>query len=640
MPTERLHDWHDTSRAGVGMRAVACLLILSALSCPALGEETPGAAGETIFTAHCAECHNAGVMRAPDVSALRQLSPASIKAALTGGSMSSQGQRLSAAEIDAVSRFLGSNSAPVARAAASCTKSIPLPADAFAEPHWNGWGVDAAQHRFQPAAMAQLAAADVPSLKLKWAFGFDGVTYAYAQPTIIAGRLFIGSAESKAYSLSAETGCVIWMFETKAPVRTAISIGIDARGWSAYFGDQHANAYALDALTGKLRWVTHVEDHPAAVITGAPTLVDRVLYVPVTSYEEVTGAEVHYPCCTFRGSIVALDTATGKVLWKSYSIAETPKPVRTNHLGVQLFGPSGAGIWSSPAVDPAGGMLYATTGDSYSDPPAAGSDAFMAFRLADGELAWSHQMTEGDAFNLACIGAMPGSNCPEANGPDFDFGSSPILVQLAGGKRALVAGQKSGVVYAVDPDRQGAIIWQRRLGEGGKQGGVQWGAAADAHDVYVALSDVRTRRVPDATPGAQQSPRGPNFLLNPRVGGGLFALALDTGEVVWHTPHPGCGDAPGCSPAQSAAVTAIPGVVFSGGLDGHLRAYDAASGRIIWDVDTKGSYRTVNETTAFGGSLDGPGPVVVGGLLYVTSGYAHYGGAPGNVLLAFSVGGK
>jgi polyvinyl alcohol dehydrogenase (cytochrome) len=547
MPTERLHDWHDTSRAGVGMRAVACLLILSALSCPALGEETPGAAGETIFTAHCAECHNAGVMRAPDVSALRQLSPASIKAALTGGSMSSQGQRLSAAEIDAVSRFLGSNSAPVARAAASCTKSIPLPADAFAEPHWNGWGVDAAQHRFQPAAMAQLAAADVPSLKLKWAFGFDGVTYAYAQPTIIAGRLFIGSAESKAYSLSAETGCVIWMFETKAPVRTAISIGIDARGWSAYFGDQHANAYALDALTGKLRWVTHVEDHPAAVITGAPTLVDRVLYVPVTSYEEVTGAEVHYPCCTFRGSIVALDTATGKVLWKSYSIAETPKPVRTNHLGVQLFGPSGAGIWSSPAVDPAGGMLYATTGDSYSDPPAAGSDAFMAFRLADGELAWSHQMTEGDAFNLACIGAMPGSNCPEANGPDFDFGSSPILVQLAGGKRALVAGQKSGVVYAVDPDRQGAIIWQRRLGEGGKQGGVQWGAAADARDVYVALSDVRTRRVPDATPGAQQSPRGPNFLLNPRVGGGLFALALDTGEVVWHTPHPGCGDAPGCS---------------------------------------------------------------------------------------------
>ena len=231
------------------MRVVAYLLILSALSCPALCEETPGAAGETIFRAHCAECHNGGVMRAPEVSALRQLSAASIKAALTGGSMSTQGQRLSAAEVDAVSRFLGTNSAVVS-AAAACTNAIPLSADAFAEPHWNGWGVDGAQHRFQPATMAQLAAADVPNLKLKWAFGFDGVAHAYAQPTIVAGRLFVGSANSKIYSLDAKTGCVIWMFETKAPVRTAISIAIDARGWSAFFGDQRANAYALDALTG------------------------------------------------------------------------------------------------------------------------------------------------------------------------------------------------------------------------------------------------------------------------------------------------------------------------------------------------------------------------------------------------------
>jgi polyvinyl alcohol dehydrogenase (cytochrome) len=529
----------------------------------------------------------------------------------------------------------------VASAAAACTKTIPVPADAFAEPHWNGWGVDLAQHRFQPAAMAQLAAADVPKLKLKWAFGFDGVNRAYAQPTIVAGRLFIGSANGKIYSLDAKTGCTLWVFEAAAPVRTAISIGIDGRGWSAYFGDQWANAYALDALTGKLLWKTHVDDHPAAVITGAPTLVDAVLYVPVTSHEEGTGANPYYPCCTFRGSIAALDTATGKVLWKSYSIAEAPKPVRTNQLGVQLFGPSGAGIWSSPAVDPARGMLYTTTGDSYSDPPAATSDAILAFRLDNGEQAWSRQMTAGDAYTVACAFFAPGTgNCPEANGPDFDFGSSPILVQLANSKRALIAAQKSGVVYAVDPDRQGAIIWQRRVGKGGKQGGVEWGAAVDERNVYVALSDVRVRRVPASTAGAQKSVFGPSFLLDPAAGGGLFALALDTGEVVWHTPHPGCGDAPGCSPAQSAAVTAIPGVVFSGGVDGHLRAYDAASGRIIWDVNTKATFETVNGTTAMGGSLDGPGPVVVGGMLYVNSGYGFLGGAPGNVLLAFSVGGK
>jgi polyvinyl alcohol dehydrogenase (cytochrome) len=623
------------------MRAIAWLLILYAVCSPAFAEEARDASGEALFRAHCVKCHDGSVIRAPDAAALRLLPAAAIKAALTSGSMSAQGQELSAAEIDAVSRFLGNNSAPAPSAEAACTKTIPVPADAFAQPHWNGWGVDLAQHRFQPAAMAQLAAADVPKLKLKWAFAFDGVNRAYAQPTIVAGRLFIGSANGKIYSLDAKTGCVIWMFQAYAPVRTAISIGVDARGWSAYFGDQQANAYALDALTGKLLWETHVDDHPAAIITGAPTLVDPVLYVPVTSYEEGTGANPYYQCCTFRGSIAALDTATGKVLWKSYSIAEPAKPVRTNQFGIQLFGPSGAGIWSSPAVDPAGGMLYATTGDSYSDPAAATSDAILAFRLDNGELAWSRQMTAGDAYTIACARVAPGTgNCPQAGGPDFDFGSSPILVQLANGKRALIAAQKSGVVYAIDPDRKGAITWQRRVGEGGRMGGVEWGAAVDDRNVYVALSDVRTQPAPGSTAGAQKSVFGPSFLLDPAAGGGLFALALDTGEVVWHTPHPGCANAPGCSPAQSAAVTAIPGVVFSGGLDGHLRAYDTASGRIIWDVDTKGTYETVNGTTASGGALDGPGPVVAGGMLYVNSGYAFLGGAPGNVLLAFSVDGK
>jgi polyvinyl alcohol dehydrogenase (cytochrome) len=376
--------------------------------------------------------------------------------------------------------------------------------DPLSGPHWNGWGVDLSQRRFQPADMAQLAAEDVPKLKLAWAFGFDSVNRAYAQPTIVGARLFIGSANGKVYSLDAKTGCIIWTFEASAPVRTAISIGIDARGWSAYFGDQRASAYALDALSGKLRWKVRIDEHPAAIITGAPTLVDPVLYVPITSYEEATGADLHYPCCSFRGSIAALDTVTGKVQWKSFSIAELPKPVRTNQLGVQLFGPSGAGIWSSPTVDAAGGMLYATTGDSYSDPAAATSDAFLAFRVRDGELVWSHQMTAGDAYTVACgLMALGSGNCPEARGPDFDFGSSPILVRLGNGKRALIAGQKSGVVYAVDPDRQGALLWQRRIGKGGKQGGVQWGAAADERNVYVALSDSHMRLVPDYTAGAQ-----------------------------------------------------------------------------------------------------------------------------------------
>jgi polyvinyl alcohol dehydrogenase (cytochrome) len=281
-----------------------------------------------------------------------------------------------------------------------------------------------------------------------------------------------------------------------------------------------------------------------------------------------------------------------------------------------------------------------TTGDSYSDPPADTSDAFIAFRMDTGELAWSRQMTAGDAYTVACFGGDR-TNCPEAKGPDLDFGSSPILVKLPDGRHLLIAGQKSGVVHAIDPDRQGAIVWQRRLGRGGTLGGVQWGSAIDQDNVYVAVSDLTVRLAAEGVAGAQKGLYGGrSFLLDPDQGGGLSALKLATGEVVWRTPHPGCRDVPGCSPGQSAAVTAIPGAVFSGGLDGHLRAYAASDGTIIWDVDTAMDYGTVNGVAAHGGSLDGAGAVVVDGMLYVNSGYANFGTAPGNVLLAFSIDGK
>jgi len=285
-------------------------------------------------------------------------------------------------------------------------------------------------------------------------------------------------------------------------------------------------------------------------------------------------------------------------------------------------------------------LIYVGTGDNYSNPPTGTSDALLAFEMDTGKLAWSRQLTQGDAFNVDC--AAPGeaqNNCPEANGPDFDFGSSPILVDLGGGRRALVAGQKSGIVYALDPDNQGELLWQRRVGQGSTLGGVQWGSATDAKNVYVAVSDVKRGPVPPGTRGAFEF-RGGLLRLDPKAGGGLFALKLETGEVTWHTPHPGCDERPGCSPAQSAAVTAIPGVIFSGGLDGHLRAYSAQDGRILWDVDTMMDYKTVNDVKAHGGSLDGPGAVIVGGMLYVNSGYAFFGAAPGNVLLAFSIDGK
>lgn len=545
-----------------------------------------------------------------------------------------------------VAGLCGSQPARAAPDEAEAGGRCPASAPAFdadpAAPHWNGWGVDVSQTRFQPAGMAGLSAQDVPRLKLKWAFAFADVMRVTAQPTVVGGRLFIGSHFGWVYSLDAASGCVAWKYRAGAPVRTAITIGSVAGRPVAYFGDAHGMAYALDAAIGSTLWVVRVEDHPAAMITGAPLLAGGALFVPVSSFEERSGADPHRSCCTFRGSVSALDPATGKLRWKTYTIADAPTPRALNSAGVRLHGPSGAAIWSSPTFDAAKNAVYVTTGDNYSDPPTDTSDAIMAFDAASGRRLWAHQVTAGDAFTVGCL-PEPGPNCPKANGPDFDFGSSAILASLPGGRRVLVAGQKSGVVTAVDPDKDGEVLWQTRVGRGSPFGGVEWGSAADASDIYVAVSDTGLSVVQPGTPGSQPSPFNPAlaFLLDPRRGGGLHALRFDTGAEVWQTPNPGCQDAPlGCGPAQSAAVTAIPGVVFSGGLDGHIRAYSAQDGRIVWDFDTKREYRTVNGVAGHGGSLDGAGAVVVGGTVYVDSGSGLWGGVPGNVLLAFTVDGR
>jgi polyvinyl alcohol dehydrogenase (cytochrome) len=622
------------------MRLATLFVLILASNATAASAQTPQDA-EAIYKERCATCHEAGVARAPNREGLRRLTPEVIAAALATGSMRQQGQELTLAQIQLLARTLGIPPATAIPSSGVCTsdESTSL-ARSLDRPNWNGWGANLAQHRFQPAAMARLSANDVPRLTLKWAFGFQGVNRAFAQPTVVGGRVFVGSASTAVYSLNASTGCQYWVFKPDAPVRTAITIGPGSEQgkWLAYFGDQRANAYAVDALTGALVWKRSVESFPGATITGAPALADGTLYVATSSAEEVLGANPKYECCRFRGSISALNAATGDLRWQSYTIPEEAKPVRKNAQGVQLWGPSGAGVWSSPAVDLTRGVVYITTGDAYSDPAGSTSDAFMAFDIKTGENLWTRQVTSGDAFNVAC--GLPEAlrvNCPEAKGPDHDFGSSPILVDLPNGRRALIAGQKSGVVHAVDPDRGGEILWQTRVGKGSALGGVQWGSAFDGQRVYVALSDV----IPDTAGTAAAPPSPPGQALQPnRLGGGLFALDPASGQIVWTTPHPGCGDRPGCSPAQSAAVTAIPDIVFSGGIDGHLRAYASGDGKIVWDVDTAQPYQTVNGVTSNGGSLDGPGPVVVYGMVFVNSGYGFVAGKPGNVLLAFSVDGR
>jgi polyvinyl alcohol dehydrogenase (cytochrome) len=516
---------------------------------------------------------------------------------------------------------------------AMCAKKAGTPKGPAAVAAWSGWGNGLANTRFQNSRAANLTVQQVPRLKLKWAFGFHGEVNTPAQPTVAAGYVFVGSYEGKVYSLSVAAGCVQWWFQAATMVRTAVSVGhiatTSGSQMAAFFGDAAGSVYAVDASNGALRWKTKVDSYPAARITGSPTFHAGGLFVPVSSIEEALGGAGDYACCRFRGSVVALDGATGKVIWKTYTIAQEPRATKTNARRAQLWGPSGAAIWSAPTIDTRKNVLYVTTGDNYSDPPTNTSDAFLAIDIDSGKLLWSRQMTGGDAYVVACRLTVK-TNCPEANGPDFDFGSSPILVSLPNGRRALVAGQKSGMVHAIDPDRGGEILWQTRVGKGGGMGGVQWGSAADRTNIYVALSDVGRIVIPPLT----------STELNPKGGGGMFALRLFDGQQNWHAPPSKFGDGKRCSPAQSAAVTAIPGVAFSGSMDGHLRAYSATDGSILWDFDTVGEYKTVNGVPAHGGSLYGPGAAIAGGMLFVNSGYAQWGGMPGNVLLAFSVDGK
>jgi len=576
--------------------------------------------GADLYTKNCAVCHEALAVLQNHV-ALKTMSPEYIVNVLNNGAMRLQAAKLTQDDRAAVAEFLTGK--PVPSVAASGTgKCAGPPPSSFSGPAWNGWGADLENSRSQSAEMAGLTADQVPKLKLKWAFGFPGDYSAYSQPAIVGGRVFVGSIGGHVYSLDAATGCTYWSFDAGAGVRSAITIG---PGDVAYFGDVHANVYAVDANTGKLIWKTAADDYPTARVTAAPKLYEGRLFVAVASRDEWQSTDPRFECCKFRGSVLALDAKTGKQIWKTYTISEPAHPTKKTKAGTQLWGPSGVGVWTSPTIDVKRKVLYVGTGDGYSEPATPHSDAILALDLSTGKIAWAHQITEGDVFNGNCLQAKV-STCPDKVGPDSDFGSSPILRTLASGRRVLIAGQKSGVVHALDPDDKGKLLWQTRVGKGGMLGGIQWGPAADRETAYVALSDL----------GLIPAPEG--VIPDPKTGGGLFAIQMATGEKLWSAlpPEGGC-KTPHCSPAQSAAVTVIPGVVFSGSLDGHLRAYSSKDGKILWDYDTARDFETVNGVPAKGGALDGPGAAVAGGMVVVNSGYGFFNGMPGNVLLAFGV---
>ena len=620
-----------------------------------------GANGQAIYEARCKGCHEGGNPRAPSRADLAQRAPGDIIAALTTGIMAPMAQGLSDTDKQAVAAYLTTTSAETAQAApprrptGGRANGTEMPQVAVAGPNapdpmcqgaappikagpgdWPSMGVDDASRRFQ--RQPGLKAADVPKLKVKWSFSMTGG----GQPAVVGDWLWMTNRSGKFYALDAKTGCVRWHVDDLVSRTTPLVVknGISPSGWAVFVGQSDKFERAFDAATGKELWRSaKLEEHPYSVLTGSPVLAGDKLLVPISSIEEAAAMSKAYSCCTFRGSLAALDVKTGKVLWKTTTIPEPLKTLRAKDGGGELKGPAGAAVWAAPSIDLKRGLAFIVTGDSYSDIDTEGDDAIMAIEIATGKVRWRRQVTQHDNFVMGCGPASQSGNCPTPLGPDYDFGATPVLAKTKAGKDVLVAGQKSGLVYGINPDT-GEVLWKTLVGNGSALGGVEWGIGADDTRVYAPVSDLGLL-FGLGRPGVAAAKPGVN------------ALDPATGKILWSTPAPKApcvyasdrGRPSRCANAQSAAPAIMPGVVFEGGLDGWFRAYDAATGKIVWETSTTAEkYDTLNGIKGQpGGGIDGMGPTIAHGMVYVVSGNngaARVGSNGVNVLLAYSVDGK
>ena len=584
------------------------------------------APGRELYVLNCAECHQGGYPKAPHKDFLGKLPPDSIMTALTSGSMSRYAENLSSSELRSLTEYLLGQRID----AHQTIPAIPMCGidrarfDVSRIPAASNWGYETS--RF--VEESGLDRNDVSALSLKWAVAFPGASRARSLPVVAYGAVYVGSQDGTIYALDLETGCVRWKNRVSAEVRTGLVVermnpdsGDNPR---AFFGDLIGRIHAIDAFSGRLLWSVHADIHSGATITGNPIIEGHKLFVPVSSLEVLTAADPNYSCCTFRGSIIAIDIDTGRVAWRHYTIPEPPVHRAKSAAGVAMLGPSGAAVWGSPTIDRANGVIYHGSSENYSSPADENSDAVFAVDISTGERLWRTQLLAGDAWNGGCyFGGSEHPNCPSEKGPDFDIAAPPLLIQLQAEKNILVVGQKSGVVHGLDPSQKGAILWQKRVGTGGVYGGVHFGMANEGSRVYVPIMDILVDSVGDTFPGKKFS--------------GIHAIDAATGELLWsQLPSAQCDQKKNCHAGISAAVTAIPGIVFAGHVDGMLRAYNGDDGKILWEIDTAQDFETLNGVIAHGGSISGSGPAVGDGHLLVNSGYDFGDLMPGNLLMSFT----
>ena len=580
--------------------------------------------GLALYQEHCAACHDGQVPRAPHMITFSTIGADTILNAMNNGVMRAQASALSATEREVLASFLAGEAMAPPKPILACADPLGELANGDAAA-MQGWGGNAANHRHSDGALAGLDRNNVDQLGLKWVFAYPGALRARSQPLVHDGVIFVGSQSGTIYALDLDSGCAHWTYSAGAEVRSSLSLGRlpDRDDPVLYMGDFSATVHAIDASDGSLVWRASVGDHTDATITGSPKLHDDALYVPLSSSEWATAADPGYACCTFRGGVVSLDAASGELNWRTHVIDEPAAETgETNPFGAARKGPAGAPVWNSPTIDAERGVLYVGTGEAYTSPAADTSDAVLAVSLATGERQWARQLLGGDAWNMACfIGEA--ANCPEEDGPDLDIGASTVLWS-GEGRDYLLVGQKSGDVYALDPEKGGAIVWHNKVGRGGFLGGVHWGMSANGDSLFVPIADTTIT-------GRFTGPISP----------GIHALDPTSGEVRWYTPSvadcDGKSPIPVCDQGMSAAITSTDQLVFAGSLDGNLNAYDSLSGEVVWSFDTFGEFESVSGDTALGGSIESDGPVLYKGHVLVNSGYQFGARMPGNALMVFSL---
>ena len=606
--------------------AVVCIIAAFSATYPSLANEQ----GADIYQTRCAVCH-AGTDRnaGPTLESIQAMSSVEIRFTLLEGKMKGHASSLSDSQLESLLRFLVGNRPDATTVSGSSTACSNNPISFNAT--MTSWGFNAQNTRHQIHTL--INAESIHRLELAWSFGLPETSTARSQPIITDNTVFVASTSGHIYALDRASGCERWHYRSENPLRTSLTLGTVNSSPALFIGDQRRGVLAIDANRGDLLWRSQVGLFDASMLTGGTVQHGNRLFVPISAFGVALAQNPDYECCKSHGGVRALDADTGNILWTAHMTANAEKTYESS-AGTQMWGPSGAPVWTTPAIDPKRRRIYVGTGENTSTPATELSDAIVAINMDTGEIVWSYQGTSGDAFNMAC-GWRRGPSCPKENGPDFDFGASPAIATLSNGRDVIVAGQKSGDVHCLDAET-GTLIWQTKVGQGSALGGIHWGIAVSKDRVVVPVAD----------PGSARGDYQPTP--------GVYVLDLDTGKVIWsHKAERGCtpenGEQqrarrrsggnrwPACPRryAFSAAASSTPQLALASALNGRTMAFDLSDGTVLWEYDTVQQFDTVNGVEAHGGAIDSAGAQVVDDMLFVQSGYGMFGQMPGNVLLAY-----